>query len=152
MDPLSVAASSAGLLGLCIHLSKTISGFIQGSRQVDISLQALQSEIDGLREVLTCIETSFKDPQYADAALKATTGHEKLHWKSVETSMINCESTLTDLIKVLDRVKKGNSFAILNRAIKQIKLSINTSEISAYKQLIQHYKETMQLSLQIITV
>jgi hypothetical protein len=119
---------------------------------VDISLQALQSEIDGLREVLTCIETSFRDPQYADAALKATTGHEIPHWKRVETLMVNCELTLTDLMKVLDRVRKGNGFTILNRAVKQIKLSINTSEISAYKQLIQHYKDTMHLSLQIITV
>jgi len=147
MDPLSIVVASGALVKLCTKLSKLLYTFINGARHVNKTVQALQSEIDALSCVLASINTSFKDHAYA---LKATTGHERRHWECVEKSMNDCYRTLESLKNVLEKVKKDGGFFL--RPIKQVKLKMNSAEIITLKQQIQSYKETMNLSLQIISL
>lgn len=133
---------------LCTQLSKLLYTFINGAGHVNKTVQALQSEIDALSDVLASINTSFKDHAYAP---KATTGHERHHWECVEKSMNDCRRTLESFKNVLEKVKKdGGGF--FSRPMRQIRLKMNSAEITTLKQQIQSYKQTMNLSLQIISL
>ena len=133
---------------LCTQLSKLLYTFINGARHVDKTVQAFQSEIDALSSVLVSINTSFKDDAYA---LKAATGHERFYWQRVKKSMDDCYRTLESVKNVLEKVKKdGGGF--FPRPMKQARLKMDSAEITTLKQQIQFYKETMSLSLQIISL
>ena len=148
MDPLSIVVASGTLVKLCTQLSKLLYTFINGARHVNKTVQALQGEIDALSGVLASINTSFKDDAYA---LKATTGHERLHWECVEKSMNDCCRILESFKNVLEKVKKDGS-GFFPRPMKQVRLKMNSAEITTLKEQIQSYKETMNLSLQIISL
>jgi hypothetical protein len=108
-------------------------------------------EIESLSHVLRSINTSFSDPSLAKVALNAHTGHEAQHWENVRQSMRDCKETLERLEQVLEKVNKGDS-GFLWRPKKTIKLNMKMETIALLKQEIAAYRQTMQLSLQLITV
>jgi uncharacterized protein (DUF3084 family) len=154
MDPLSIAASSAALVTLCVKISKSLCEFISDSRKVDKALGEFRDEIDDLSGVLALIESSFRDNRTATAALRETTGHEQSHWRKAERSMIDCRKTLDRLSSVLEELrgdhKNGHTF--FSRQRRQIRLDMSSTEIVALRHQIQSYKDTMNLSFQVITM
>lgn len=151
MDPLSIAASSAGLVGTCATLMAFIYTYISKTNNVDSAVQVLQLEINSLSQVLSSIGTSFSDPILAKAALKAQTGHEAQHWQHVKRSMEDCKGTLVSLERILRGVTKVSG-GFLRRPKTQIKLDMKSVEIAFLQQRVTAYRQTMQLSLQMITV
>jgi tRNA threonylcarbamoyladenosine modification (KEOPS) complex Pcc1 subunit len=154
MDPLSIATSSAALVTLCVKISKSLYKFICDSRGVDQALEAFRDEIDDLSGLLASIESSFRDNRTATAALRETTGHEQSHWEKAQRGMNDCRGTLERLSSVLERVRgdHGNSHTFFSRQRRQIRLDMNTTEIVALRHQIQSYKDTMKLSLHVITM
>jgi hypothetical protein len=150
MDPLSIAAGSATLVGSCAKLSLAIINFVNKSQNVDTAVRVLGIEIDSLSSVLSSISLKFSDSSLAAAALDPETGHEP-HWRNVRRSMDDCGETLGGLQRILDAVKQSES-RFLRRVRKQITLEFKSGEISLLKQQIAAYRQTMQLSLQMITV
>ena len=108
MDPLSIAASSATLVAACV----SISGFMNRIQSVDTAAQILGIETDSLSKVLGDISMSFSDPSLAKIVLKLQTGHEAVHWRSVQQTMEDCKETLGDLRGVLGKKigKPGGGF------------------------------------------
>jgi hypothetical protein len=151
MDPLSITAASASLVASCFKLSEYLYKFINKNVLVNKTVGVLGREIDLLSQVLCAINTSFDDPILAKAVLTSQTGHEAQHWANVKRSMIDCKDTLDGLEQVLLDVNKvdGKSFW---RPRKVIKLGMKDELISLFKQQIAAYRQTMQLSLQLITV
>jgi hypothetical protein len=152
MDPLSIAASSAGLVSLCTAISKVLYRFISDSRVVDQALAAFHDEIEELSGFLASIESSFGDDRTAKAVLRETTGHEQQHWAKAKRSMEDCHRTLERLSKLLERVRGDHSQGFFSRQRKQIKLDMNSAEIVVLRQQIQSYKDTMKLSFHVITM
>jgi methyl-accepting chemotaxis protein len=150
MDPLSIATASASLAGFCVKLSTIIYNFIDKSQHVERTVQVLRVEIDSLSQVLTSISVNFNDHSLAETALDSQTGHEAQHWKNFEGLMDDCKETLEALEHVLEPMKKkSRPFA---RPVKQFKLEQMSREIELLKQQIAAYRQTMSLSLQLITV
>jgi hypothetical protein len=152
MDPLSIAASSAGLVSLCTAISKVLYRFISDSRVVDQALAAFHDEIEELSGFLASIESSFGDDRTAKAVLRETTGHEQQHWAKAKRSMEDCHRTLERLSNLLERVRGDHGQGFFSRQRKQIKLDMNSAEIVVLRQQIQSYKDTMKLSFHVITM
>jgi hypothetical protein len=151
MDPLSIAATSATLVGVCVRLSGYIYIVINKVQNVDTSVRVLGIEIDLLSQVLGSISSSFSDSSLAAGALESQTGHEGQHWRNVKRSMEDCQETLGSLERILESVKQGER-RFLQRPRMLIEFERKSGEIALLKQQITAYRQTMQLSLQLITV
>jgi hypothetical protein len=124
---------------------------VTNANNVDTAITTLGVEVNSLSQVLSSIHDSFSDSSLANAALSSQTGHEAQHWRNVERSMDDCKGTLENLVRVLEDVKRGSG-GFLARARSQISLKMSSAEITSLKQQIAAYRQTMQLSLQLITV
>jgi hypothetical protein len=151
VEPLSIVASSTALVATCIKLTHYIWSYHNKVQTVDTALRVLGIEIDQLSGVLGSICTSFSDPVIAGAALDVQTGHEAQHWRNVRQSMEDCKETLSKLEGVLGRFNKVEG-GIWRRTKKVVKLGMKGEDIAMLKQQITAYRQTMQLSFQIITV
>lgn len=151
MDPVSIITISAALLRLCATASGYIFTFVSNARNVDTAITTIGVEVNSLSQVLSSINDSFSDGILANAALSSQTGHETQHWRNVRQSMEDCKNTLESLIRILENVR-GGTRGFLARARNQISFGMNSAEITLLKQRITAYRQTLQLSLQIITV
>ena len=111
-------------------------------------------EIESLSHVLRGIRTSFGDQLLAKTTLSAQTGYELQHWENVSRSMRDCQETLERLERVVVKLNKGDNLnGFLWRPTKKmIKMSMKTETITLLKQEIACYRQTMHLSLQLISV
>jgi hypothetical protein len=150
MDPITIITASTGLIRLCVTTAGYIFTFVTNARRVDTAITTLGVEVNSLSQVLSSINDSLNDTTLANAAFSSQTGHEAQHWRNVQRSMDNCKNTLENLIRVLENVRRSNG-SLLSRARSQISLGISSAEIASLKQQIANYRQTMQLSLQMIT-
>lgn len=148
MDPTAIVTASAGLVRLCLTISGYIYTFVNNTKNVDTTIRVLGAEVVALSQILNSINESFSDRTLAGAALGSQTGHEGQHWRHVYQSMEDCKNTLRTLEQVMQKVKKGKG-GVFGRAIK---LELSVSEIALLKQQIAAYRQTMGLSLHLITV
>jgi hypothetical protein len=151
MDPISIITTSTALIRLCATTAGYIFTFVTNVRRVDTAITTLGVEVNSLSQVLSSINDSLNDNTLANAAFSSQTGHEAQHWRNVQRSMDDCKNTLENLIRVLENVRRSNG-GLLSRARSQISLGMSSAEIASLKQQIANYRQTMQLSLQIITV
>jgi hypothetical protein len=151
LEPLSIVVASAGLVDTCVKLTGHIYTFVNKNQNIDTATSVLGIEIDSLSRVLRSITTSFNDPTLAATALKSQTGHEAQHWENVRRSMDDCKVTLAELERILVKVNKTDG-GFLRRPKKVMKLAMKEQNIALFKQQIAAYRQTMQLSLQLITV
>jgi hypothetical protein len=151
MDPISIITASATLVRLCATTSGYIFTFVTNARNVDTAITTLGVEIHSLSQVLGSINDSFNDSSLASSALSSQTGHEAQHWRNVQRSMDDCKNTLENLVRVLENVRRGSG-SFLARARSQVSFGMSSAEITSLKQQIAAYRQTMQLSLQLITV
>jgi DNA mismatch repair ATPase MutS len=82
-------------------------------------------------------------------SLRAT-GHINDHWHHLSTSIKDGQEILSQLRDLLETVNKKAS--VLSRPRKHQRLQDAAEEIAAYQQQIQSYKDTLQLSLQTVTL
>jgi hypothetical protein len=149
MDPLTIAVTSATIVDMCSRVSLYIATYIQSCQAVDEAVRMLRIEIDLLAPVLRSLSTRF-DPS---SALASELGYEAEYWKDVRQSIEDCKNTLERLEGVLNRVNNvGSGRFMPRRSIKKFKLDLNSGEIALLKQQISAYRQTIQLSLNLITV
>ena len=153
MDPFSVAAGALSLVAACGKLSEHILKYVNACQTVDENVQVLRIEVDMLSRVLYALHSKLREPRLAHAAFDVQTGHERQHWESVKQLMDDCEGTLLSLERILDGVGRSNSLrGFLRKPVKKFKLDIRQSDIESHKHAIAAYRQTLQLSLQLITV
>jgi hypothetical protein len=145
VDPISIAITARHLVEACTKIYMIINQ----TRHVDSSIGVLGVEINSLCEVLNAMHESFNDPSLATIDMQ--TGHEAQHWRNVKRSLQDCRSTLKSLSDILDGLKQsGGNF--LQRPRKQINLQFKLREIGILKEQVTSYRQTMQLSMQLLTV
>jgi ankyrin repeat protein/tetratricopeptide (TPR) repeat protein len=136
---------------LCAKVSTSLNAFVVAANNVDSTVQSYRNEVEALSRVLASINTSLQDPLVQSAVRAGRTGHTSGHWRDVKRSMIDCEGTLKNFDRILDRMTRGErGFLSLSR--RQIRLDWNSGEITSLKQQIHNYKDTMQVSLQMINL
>jgi hypothetical protein len=147
----AIVASSASLVSLCAKVSSSLNAFVIAANTVDSTVQSYRNEVEALSRVLASINTSLSDPLVQSAVRAGQTGHAGGHWRDVKRSMRDCEGTLKDFDRILDGMTRGDR-AFLGLSRRKIRLDWNSGEITSLKQQIQSYKDTMQVSLQMINL
>jgi hypothetical protein len=152
MDPVTIISTTATAIRLCATISGYIFTFVTNARNVDTAITTLGVEVNSLSQVLNAINDSLNDSTLANAAFASQTGHEAQHWTNVQQSMEDCKQTLENLIQVLEDVRRNSGRGGLwGRARSQFNIGISSAQITSLKQQIAAYRQTMQLSLQLIT-
>jgi hypothetical protein len=172
MDPLSIAAGAAGLVGTCVkvllhsltlrmvavsartnclQISASLYTFIDDTRNVDSNITGLCDEILGLSRVLDAISKSWSQSPLIALAQADPDGNL---WISVKTSIDECKRTLEKLDRELNNVQKDSLFGkgFMRRPTKQLKLNMKMKDIHLYRQQVQSYSGGMQSALQMINV
>jgi hypothetical protein len=149
MDPLSITAASVGLVTFCGQIIRILSQFVDDSKGVDNTVNGFSDEIAALARVLNSISISFRDPVVS--SLTALTGHEGQHWRDVQRSLGDCHLSLDRLAKILEKLKADEK-NVFRRARKQFKLNMRSGEIACLRRQILSFTQTMQISLQMISL
>jgi hypothetical protein len=149
MDPLSITAATVGLVTFSGQIIGTLSQFVDDSKRVDDTVKDFSDEIAALARVLNSMAISFRDP--AVSSLTALTGHEGQHWRDVQRSLGDCRLSFEKLANILEKVKADEK-NVLRRARKQFKLNMRSGEIACLRRQILSFTQTMQISLQMISL
>lgn len=147
MDPLSITVATIGLATFCGQAVNILLQFAGQSRSVDFTIKNFADEVSNLDRVLKSITASSKDRSIT--SLAAGTGHEAQHWRDVLTSLGDCRSCMTRLVKILEKLEGGDG-NIFKRTKKQLRLSIESGEIAVLRRQILSFTQTMQISLQML--
>ena len=107
-------------------------------------ITAMLVDLRALRSVLESMETTFEEMN----SDKPETDHIGVHWTNLFQSLEDGQQSLTGLQKVLEDANKN--VKILDSARKQIRVKTVADKIVTYRQEVHTYKDTLQLSLQII--
>lgn len=145
----SLAGASCDVFHLCLKVTNSLNRLIHKIKNPDPSITALSIEIALLSQVQNSIHESFSQSSLAKAALSAETGNEQ-YWQHVRRSVDDCKGTIEILEQKLEKAIKGRKKGLFSHS--QYKLEMTTAEITTLKDQIAAYRETMQLSLYLITV
>lgn len=151
MDPLTIAASSAGLVVACVKIAGLLYSWIDDTRSVDTTVSGLCEEILALSRILEAVSSMWKQNLKIAAVHVA---RDKNLWSSVKISLDDCKATLDKLDKKVGEVRGSNSLGmkIFGRTNRQIRLSLRMKDIAMYRQRIQCHNGATQLALLMINV
>ncbi|RVD83105.1 uncharacterized protein DFL_007506 [Arthrobotrys flagrans] len=154
MDPLSIAASVAGLLSLCIQIGQTVGTLADALENVDNTISSFRGEISALSGVLKSISTAFSDPKRHRILEEAShgTGHLGQYWQGVVVSLDHCGATLKKMNVVLDGIQTSRRTRIFRSFGKHLKLTSEEGILTLYRQEVQSHCANLQISLQMISV
>jgi hypothetical protein len=145
LEPISIAITATQLVETCTKIYQIVNQTLH----VDASIGVLGVEVNSLCEVLNAMHESFNDPSLATIDMQ--TGHEAQHWRNVKRSLHDCTGTLKCLGEILDGLKRSGG-RFLPGPRKQMNLELKLREIGVLKQQVTSYRQTMQLSMQLLTV
>jgi hypothetical protein len=152
MDPLSIAASAAGLATGCIKIVATLYTWIDDTIAVDENVAGLCDEVKALGRVLESISSaSTSAPRPVMAEIDPDGGL----WAVVQATLGDINDTLAKLSQILNEVEQSSgifSRGFLKKPAKQIKFGFRSKEIATYKDRVQSYNTAMTSALQMINV
>lgn len=152
MDPLSIAASAAGLATGCTQIVTTLYTWIDDTIAVDENVAGLCNEVKALGRVLESISNASTS---ALRPVMAEIDPDGSLWAVVMATLGDIDNTLTKLDQILNDVQKSSgvfSRSFLRRPTKQIKFSFRSKEIAMHKDRVQSYNTAMTSALQMINV
>ena len=150
MDPLSILSAVSTVTKTTYWISSSLFTFIQSSRVIDKTLEELNREVKGLTKALESIELSLKDP----AISRIKSGKDaKGPWGCLDVAVTDTQRTvnaLKGIVEGLGVVKKSaNPF---KKTVKQVKLNLDTDQISGVRDRIHTHTTSLQLALQTTTL
>jgi hypothetical protein len=151
MDPLSIAATSAGLAVSCGKISALLYIWIEETRNVDTAVSDFHEETVALSRTLDAMSKNLKQ---SNTAVAATSGTNDELWVSLNATLEDCENTLIKLDRKLEEVNAPPvaGLTLLRRPIKLLRLNLRMKDVAVFRERIQHYNVAMQLPLQMIGV
>ena len=153
IDPITIATVAGSLVQVCGKLSGYIITYVNKSKTIESNVDGLSQEIQSLSQVLMAMQQTFETNAINIATLESGTGHEAAHWKNVRQSLSNCQTTLEALTKVWEKVDKTDSrIPGIPRPKKVMAMIMSEEQITIYKGQISAFRQTISLSLQLLTV
>jgi hypothetical protein len=152
MDPLSIAASAAGLATGCTKIVATLYSWIDDTIAVDENVAGLCDEIKALGRVLESISSASTS---APRPVMAEIDPDGSLWAVVKATLGDINNTLAKLSQLLNEVQKSSgvfSRGFLRKPTKQIKFGFRSKEIATYKDRVQSYNTAMTSALQMVNV
>ena len=141
---LDLVSSSARLVQTCIDLTQ----YLQKIENVDSTIAVFNKEISDLSVVLSKIGDSVRD--IGSSVISLRTGQR--HWEDVALAMNDCQDTLQNLERLIMPPKRIILTGFLRRAREQVLLDWNSHDIQLLQRQVASCRQTMELSLQMITV
>lgn len=135
-DPLSIAASIAGLLTLGVQVSTGLAQIISDAKAADSLLTELTTDILILGEVLASVG--------ALSTWRETTSDHLL-----PTTLERCHGSLKELQAIIVTVQESAAKGGLQKRWMQIFWSSKQKDIAAISAKIFEHKSTLQLTLQL---
>lgn len=145
-DPLSITTGVVTLLGACLKVSIELKKLRNGAAESKPMVAAMLNDVYSLRDVLQVIETSF-DELDSGPELVGDIGN---HWWNLRISLQDGFDGLTRFEALLLKVNK--EVGTLDSVRRYARIQAASSEIAAHRQEIQAYRDTLQLSLQTVTL
>jgi Fungal N-terminal domain of STAND proteins len=139
----NVVGNAVGLYSFC----KEVLKYIDEVKHIDERIQVLCIEVGSLSQVLK----TFTERTNDDSLDGYRTGHEGQHWQNVARSMEDCQKTLERLTGIIEKITSKES-GILRRSILVWNVNNKAEDIALCRQQVAAYRQTMQLSLQLITL
>src|SRR5947207_604431 len=153
LDPITIATVAGSLVQVCGKLSGYIITYVNKTNTIDSNVAGLSQEIESLSQVLEAMRQSFKSNAINAATLEEGTGHEAGHWKNVRQAMNNCQITLNSLAEVWEKISKVDSrLPGVARPKRVAYMMMSEEQITIYKGQISAFRQTISLSLQLLTV
>lgn len=153
MDPLSIAASAAGLASGCAAIIGILYTWIDDTIDVDENVSGLVEEVTALSRVLESVSNASTKARKVVVAEIDPDGNL---WISVRDTLGDISSTLEKLKVLLADVQKSStsvfSRGFLRKPTKQIKFSLRLKDINNFKERIKSYNTAMTSALQMINV
>lgn len=147
MDPLSIATATVGLVTFCGQSITILLKFVGDTKSVNRTIQLFSNEIANLKRVLESVSLSLQDPRLL--SLETGTGHEAQHYQDVVQCLRDCYTCMERLVKILHMLQ-SNDRNIFYRVKKQLRLNIESGEMSILRRQILSYTQTMHISLQML--
>ena len=151
MDPFSIAAGSAGLVTLCVQCSTCLYEVYKGTEQVDANVTTFCNEIDNLAQTLDALSTNFKHPRTLAVIKAAHQSYDGKLWANVGRLLQSCRRTM-ETFKIIIQKLNRDTGGILRKPIKQLRLRLQSDEITALRGQIQSHSLMMQITLQSISM
>jgi hypothetical protein len=156
MDPVSFASTAAGLVATCARIGDTLYQIYSDVKDIDDTVSTFRLEIVNMADALRSIESSFRDPVISQSILAKNTGYEAAHWKHVLKLLDDCKETLSELDGVLNGIQGGHGKSKRGKSMRKLREYINhnmkSGEIARLRMQIQSYRETLSISLHMITM
>ncbi|KAF4437624.1 hypothetical protein FACUT_5556 [Fusarium acutatum] len=137
-DPLSLAASIAGLISLADVIFRTTYKFIRAAKDAKDEIQSLLDEINNLSSVLRYLEALTADLENEGQSSDPTLRNHYLN---------HCHRTF---IKIESRVKKASESFKKSRfdgVVRQLKWPFSSSEMKELLSELSRHKETISVAL-----
>ena len=137
-DPLSVAASIAGLVTLADVVFTKAYRYVRAAKKASSEIVAFSSELGSLHGILCSIRSI--SVQLESEVFESTTRLHHVH---------ACQKTLEEVQKILDRDKNLSSDAPWNRVKQSLRWPFKASEVKALVSDIERHKATLGLALEV---
>ena len=149
MDPLSIAASIAGLAQFAAALANGITKCVEETQNADNTLHLFRSELDSLTNTLTAIEKALRQPNLEDAFSKAVSSEQAdAQLKSLDAMCRDCRTALHELDLLLNKISGGRlAHGILRKPAAAWKLNSKAPELGRIRGLLSTQNGAMQVQL-----
>jgi len=138
-DPLSIAASIAGLLSLGMRIGVTLNEFITSAKSAPASVRAISDELDTLTRVLTYIQeviTKDNGSKVVDAGL-------------LSAALSGCMKSFEELESRLSALRTQFQGNTVRKVWAQISWPTKEKEIVFMAQRLGEHKATLGIALQL---
>jgi hypothetical protein len=148
MDPISIATTVFSVAKGCAVVVGQIREFVDGAKLAGLAITVLLENVQGFQDSLEKLDLLLKDQRVKDTMhLTGTVGN---HWASLKECMEKSQVTITSLQETITEVSKD--VAIFDSARKHLRLKSATNKLDLYQQLIRSHKDTVIVSLQILSM
>jgi hypothetical protein len=102
-DPVSIIASTASIVDICIRLVRYLRDVHQAAATIEDDIKLLIREVDALNAVSSSIRKSF-ETNSASPPLSARTGNEQELWKHVGQNLEDCKGVAERLEGIVKEI------------------------------------------------
>lgn len=149
-EPLSVATAAVAATSTAYKISCSLYGFIQSAKKVDTTIELLYTAVVRLEASLKNVDATLKSPGVIEATKNQSLYAGSL--KAIDCSIRDCEHTLRAFSDVLPGQRTSQKFSMFKKAVDQIKLNLNQSEMNSLRSHIQAHSTSLQIAMHTLTL
>ena len=155
MDPLSIAGSAIALSLSAAKIGKFLHQMYDETKSVDSNLEIFTKEVQTLSETLNSVGTTLKDPKLKHAFSNAVVeeGGQRNQLSSLNTVLVDCDKTLTNVESILDGVQKGKiKKGFFKKPTTALRLNLKSPDLLIARNQLGSYLAAMQLNLHMMNL